>query len=156
MRIHLKRTCCMSIGTRQTLMQLDSLDILLKDEHIKTVDSQKLLEIIIDKSLTWDKQVAAVCLNVSRRITLLKLLAKYVDQKGLNIYYKSYILPIFDYGCMIWGPCSTSNSNRQIVEKSNQNNSQCWYNDAIWANVFRIELASLSRKGQLSYARHDA
>ena len=32
-------------------MQLDSLDILLKDEHIKPVDSQKLLGIIIDKSL---------------------------------------------------------------------------------------------------------
>ena len=74
MRIHLKKDMLMSTGTRQTLMQLDSLDILLKDEHIETVDSQKLLGIIIDKSLTWDKQVDAVCLNVSRRITLLKLL----------------------------------------------------------------------------------
>ena len=46
----------MSIGTRQILMQLDSLDLLLKDEHIKTVDSQKILGIIIDKSLTWDKR----------------------------------------------------------------------------------------------------
>ena len=55
MCIHLKKTCCMSIGTRQTLMQSDSLDIFLKDEHIKTVDSQKLLGIINDKSLTWDK-----------------------------------------------------------------------------------------------------
>ena len=43
MHIHLKKTCCMTIGTRQTLMQIDSLDILLIDEHIKTVDSQKTL-----------------------------------------------------------------------------------------------------------------
>ena len=43
----------------------------------------------------------------------------------------------------------------QIAEKSSQNNSQCWYNDSIWANVFRIELASLSSKGQLSYTHHD-
>ena len=93
---------------------VDSLDILLKDEHIKTVDSQKLMGIVIDKSLTWDKQVDAVCLNVSRRIKLLKLLSKYVDQKGLNLYYKSYILPIFYYGCLIWGCCSTSNANRLI------------------------------------------
>ena len=114
MRIHLKKTGCMSIGTRQTLMQLDSVDILLKDEHIKTVDSQKLLGIIIDKSLTWDKQVDAVCLNVSRRITLLNLLSKNVDQKGLNLYYKSYSLPIFDYGYLIWGRCSTSNAKRLI------------------------------------------
>ena len=79
----------MSTGTRQTLMQLDSLDIFLNDEHTETVASQKLLGIIIAKSLTWDKHVDAVCLNVSRRITLLKLLSKYVDQKGLNLYYNS-------------------------------------------------------------------
>ena len=76
---------------------------------------KKLLGIIIDKSLTLDKQVDAVCLNVSRRIALLKLLSKYVDQKGLNLYfYKSYILPIFDYGCLIWRRCSASNANRLI------------------------------------------
>ena len=45
---------------------------------------------------------------------MLKLLSKYVDQKGLNLYYKSYILPIFDYGCLILGRCSILNANRLI------------------------------------------
>ena len=31
-----------------------------------------------------------------------------------SIIYKLYILPIFDYGCLIWGRCSTSNANRLI------------------------------------------
>ena len=44
--------------------------------------------------------------DISRRITLLKLLSKYVDKKSMNQYYNSYILPIFDYGCMIWGRCT--------------------------------------------------
>ena len=30
------------------------------------------------------------------------------------LYYNSYILPIFDYGCMIWGQCSTYNINRVL------------------------------------------
>ena len=85
-----------------------------QSKGINNCDSQKLLGIIIDKSLTWDKQIDAVCLNVTRQITLLKLLSKYVDQNSLNIYYKSYILPIIDYGCLIWGRCSTSNTNRLI------------------------------------------
>ena len=114
MLLHLKKTCCMSIGTRQLLAKIDSLDLHIKNEQIKAVDSQKLLGIIIDKSLTWDKQIDAVCLNVTRRITLLKLLSKYVDQNSLKLYYKSYILPILDYGCLIWGRCSTSNTNRLI------------------------------------------
>ena len=48
------------------------------NEQIKAVDSQKLLGIIIDKSLTWDKQIDAVCLNVTRRITLLIMTKKSV------------------------------------------------------------------------------
>ena len=31
-----------------------------------------------------------------------------------NQYYNAYILPIFDYGCMIWGQCSTYNMNRLL------------------------------------------
>ena len=75
MRIHLKKTSVMTVGSRQALTKIDSLKILLDNELIKSVENQKLLGIIIDKSLTWDKQIDAVCLNVTRRITLLKLLS---------------------------------------------------------------------------------
>ena len=105
MRIHLKKTSVMTVGSRQALTKINSLKILLDNELIKSVENQKRLGIIIDKSLIWDKQIDAVCLNVTRRITLLKLLSKYVDQKSLNQYYNSYILPIFDYGCLVWGRC---------------------------------------------------
>ena len=33
---------------------------------------------------------------------------------NLKLYYNSYILPIFDHGCMIWGQCSTYNINRLL------------------------------------------
>ena len=114
MRIHLKKTSVMTVGSRQALTKIDSFKILLDNELINSVENQKLLGIIIDKSLTWDKQIDAVCLNVTRRITLLKLLSKFVDQKSLNQYYNSYILPIFDYGCLIWGRCSAFNTNRLV------------------------------------------
>ena len=29
-------------------------------------------------------------------------------------YHNSYILPIFDYGCMIWGRCTTANTQRLL------------------------------------------
>ena len=67
---------------------------------------------IIDKNLTWDQQIDSVCLNITRRITLLKLLSKYVNKAGLNQYFSSYILPIFDYGCLIWSRGSSTNNLR--------------------------------------------
>ena len=104
----------MSIGSRQNLSNSNDLFIIIDDDDISNVDNQKLLDIIIDKTLSWDKQNDSVCLNITRRTTLLKLLSKYVDMPNLKLYYNSYILPIFDYGCMILGQFSAYNINRLL------------------------------------------
>ena len=96
------------------MQNLDSLDIYLEDELFKQVDTQKLLGITIDKSLDWNEQISAVCLNLTRRILLLKQLSKYVHVDSLKLYYDSYILPIFDYGCIIWRRTSDKNINRVL------------------------------------------
>ena len=78
MRIHLKKISVTTIVSRQALTKIDSLNILLDNELM---------------------QIDAVCLNVSRRFTLLKLLSKYVDLKSLNnittaifcLYLMSYL-----------------------------------------------------------------
>ena len=84
------------------------------DYYFQNADQQKLLGVIIDKNLNWDKQVDAVCLNISGHITLLKLLSKYIDQANMKVYYNSYILPIMDYGCLIWGRCTKTNTLRIV------------------------------------------
>ena len=48
------------------------------------VDSHKLLGVIIDKHLSWDKQIDTVCLNITRKISLLNLLSKYIDKASMN------------------------------------------------------------------------
>ena len=113
MLIHIGKTSLMTAGSRQTVGNI-SMEIFIDGEIIKEVENQKLLVVIIDKTLSWDKQIDAVCLNVTRRITLMKLLSKYLDQSHLNQYYNSYVLPIFDYACLIWGRCTVTNMNRLI------------------------------------------
>ena len=93
-------------------MRADQITLSIENEMIKNADHQKLLGIIIAKNLSWDKQIDAVCANITRRITLLKLLSKYIDQPNMKLYYNSYILPIMDYGCMICGRCSKQNTLR--------------------------------------------
>ena len=113
MFIHIGKTSLMTAGSRQTVGNI-SMKIFIDGEIIIEVENQKLLGVIIDKTLSWDKQIDAVCLNVTRRITLMKLLSKYLDQSHLNQYYNSYVLPIFDYACLIWGRCTVTNMNRLI------------------------------------------
>ena len=106
MYVNIPKTSVMSIGTRQNLLNSDLIQIYLNDELLRNTETQKLLGIIIDQTLNWNNQIDSVCLNISRRITLLKQLSKYVNRDSLKLYYNSYILPIFDYGCLIWSRCT--------------------------------------------------
>ena len=77
-------------------MRADQITLYIENEIIKNADHQKLLGIIIDKNLSWDKQIDAVCANITRRITLLKLLSKYIDQPNMKLYFTYYGLRMHD------------------------------------------------------------
>ena len=40
------------------------------------------------------------------------MLSKYVDLNSLKQYYNAYVLPTFDYVCLIWGHCKSSHTDR--------------------------------------------
>ena len=114
MHVPIQKTAYMILASRQNLRREDHIEIYTDSETIQTVEQHKLPGIVIDRSLSWDKQIDAVCLNITRRITLLKLLSKYIDKSSMNQYYNSYFLPILDYGFLIWGRCSKSNILRSV------------------------------------------
>ena len=73
MLINAHKATLMTRGARQNISHIETVHGYLEQKIIKEVNHQKLLG-----NLTWDKQIDAVCLNVTRRITLLKLLSKYL------------------------------------------------------------------------------
>ena len=111
------KTVYMMIGSRQNLVRTEQIVLYIENQVIQNADQQKLLGVITDKNLSWDKQIDVVCLNITRRITLLKLLSKYIDQANMKLDYNSYILPIMDYGCLIWGRCTKTNTLRILKLK---------------------------------------
>ena len=44
----------------------------------------------------------------------MKLLSKYVNQIFLKQYYNLYVLPVFDFGCVVWGNTTNSNQTRFV------------------------------------------
>ena len=44
----------------------------------------------------------------------MKLLSKYVNQNSLQKYYNSYVLPGFDFGCVVWGNTTNANLTRLV------------------------------------------
>ena len=44
----------------------------------------------------------------------MKLLSKYVNENSLKQYYNSYVLPVFDFGCVVWGNTTNANLTRLV------------------------------------------
>ena len=112
MFINTNKTFSMNIGSKHSLKNNPPLDVKVDNSIIVKTNEQKLLGVYIDETLSWDKQVDVICKTVSRKITLLKLLSKYIDQNGLKLYYNSYILPNLDYGSILWGHSKRSHVDR--------------------------------------------
>ena len=80
----------------------EDISVTINAHCIESVSAQKHLGITIDKNLTWEQQIDLVCRNFSRKLTLIKLLSKYVNHNSIKQYYNSYVLLVFDFGCVVW------------------------------------------------------
>ena len=110
--LNLKKTKCMTLGTRQRLSSCRELKLKVDDIIIQNVKSQKLLGVYIDENLTWSKHIDHLCSVVSSKISLLKQLAEYVPTDVQKRFYQGYILPLVDYGSVTWGSTSCANMER--------------------------------------------
>ena len=92
----------------------EDISVTINEHSTESVSAQKHLGITIDKNLTWEQQIDLVCRNFSRKLTLIKLLSKYTNQNSLKQYYNSYVLPVFDFGCIVWGNTTNANLTRLV------------------------------------------
>ena len=112
MYINYQKTSCMTLGTKHRLNGSNKLDINADNIKIKQVSDQKLLGLHIDKNLNWCSHIDHFCKTVSSKISLLRQLSEYVPAHVQRLFYQGYILPLLDYGSVIWGSSSTANIER--------------------------------------------
>ena len=97
------KTHAFVVGSKHMTSANEGISVTINEHSIESVSAQKHLGITINKILDWEQQIDLVCRNVSRKLTLMKLLSKNVNQISLKQYYISYILLVFDVGCVVWG-----------------------------------------------------
>ena len=59
---HVLNTVVYTVGTHQNLPNFDLVDVYQESHCIQHVETQKLHSIIVDKTLSWDKQIDSDCL----------------------------------------------------------------------------------------------
>ena len=94
----------MLICSRKRLRQIRSDPIIkIRDHIIKRVYKKMVLGLEIDDKLQWTKHVEKQTKKISCSIAMLRKVRPYVPQATLQMMYKSFVLPYFNY-------CSTNSS----------------------------------------------
>ena len=121
MGVHYGKIHAFVVGTKHMTSANEGISVTINKHCTESVNAQKHLGITIDKKLTWARQIDLVCRNVSlkltlmkRKLTLMKLLSKFVQQNSLKQYYNSYVLPVFDFGCVVWDNTANANLTRLV------------------------------------------
>ena len=79
------------------------LSLQISDAELEVVSSVKLLGVTIQNNLKWDQQFQKHITNGSRRLYILSRLRKNgVKPNDLILIYKLYVLPILEFGAVVW------------------------------------------------------
>ena len=106
----LKTNSMLLHSSRKT--NLPPLNLSLDGHTIKQVRVYKFLGIQINDTLTWKDHIDFIISKASRQINLLRRLSWFLPTPLRILFYKSYILPIFDYCDVVWQRCTSQESTR--------------------------------------------
>ena len=136
-----------------------NMEIRLNDEGeeivVKTKPVIKILGVLIDEKLNWEKQINNVkkkSLNTMRSLHRVNHLLPLKEKINL---YNSLLTPQFDYADIIWGGCSKQNSNKlQIVQnfaaKSITGNKKY---DSATASLKKLKFLTLQQRRTIHEAK---
>ena len=72
---------------------------------IKFNSSSQCLGLTIDKNLSWNEHIKAVCKTFNKKLGILKRI-KFLPKSILETIYFKTIIPSVLYGIAVWGSCS--------------------------------------------------
>ena len=107
-----KKTEVMVIGSRYSVANARDLHVKLNGEILKQSDHFRYLGVDIDSCLTWKKHVSNLSARMYPKLKILNRISAFLSCKTLLRIYKQTILPVLDYGRMVWAECGKGNSQR--------------------------------------------
>ena len=100
----------MIIASHKALKTNQDINIFYGDSILKQQRHFKYLGVVVDESLSWNNHVSYVASRVYPKLKLLGRISFFLSPEILLKIYKTTNLPIWNYGCIVWGFCSKKNS----------------------------------------------
>ena len=85
-------------------------DLLIDGSVVEMVSELKILGVILDSKLTFEKQVRAIAASASMRVVILrKIMSVFRDVAIVaKCFCRAFILPVLEYCSPVWMPAATS------------------------------------------------
>ena len=85
------------------------LDLKFNNETLNTISNDKILDVFVDKNLTWSDHIKHLTKKITASIWRLSKNKKYLSQEHRVYFYKSYIHPHINVCSIVWGCSFESN-----------------------------------------------
>ena len=113
MILHPDKTKSMLITTRQKRQVNElKLNLTIKDLPIEQVKDHKVLGIIIDENLSWEKHITYLYKQLSSNLFLLSKLKPYLNSACLKLFFNAHILSRLNYSDTVWNVATDNHLKR--------------------------------------------
>ena len=116
-RLSLNETKTDLIIFHSSSKNITDITIKLNKCKLKPCDSVKYLGVIIDKHLTWTKQVVSMCEKISRFNGIISNLRHVVPLSVSKSIYHSLIYSCITYGCLVWSFTTKGNLEKNFKQQ---------------------------------------
>ena len=109
MKKNTSKSKAMFLATRCTANKImaEPPHLTIKGEQIQTSESEKLLGVHINNSLSWSTHIDSTLKKCNSLLFLLNRIKKYLNIPTRKLFYNAYILNHLDYCCSVWGNANT-------------------------------------------------
>ena len=90
-------------GSTRRLKSLNAVSIKINESPLEHANSFKYLGVTLREDLSWNEHIKNIVNKTNQRLGLLRRIKTLLPLNARLILYHSLILPLFDYGDIIWG-----------------------------------------------------
>ena len=124
------------------------------DSLIDEVSDHKYLGLILSGNLKFNPHIDSICLKARQRLSIIQPLKFKLDRKSLETIYFAFILPVAEYGKIVWGgSCDTHidkiekihvDAMRFVTGATARSSIQRLYSETGWQSIrSRIDMAKI-------------
>ena len=105
LKVNAKKTEVMLLGTRQRLQDsnIDKIQVYFGNTQLRVVTTFKYLGLWMDSNLNWNDHCGKMAKKAGLKLHLMRRLSKILPQSTMCQVYKTYLMPILEYGATVWG-----------------------------------------------------